>query len=97
VEEIPQHPPNDQKMLVTGSMMKTRICSASMAGSGGDDGAALPATVFPGRQGAQLDSYLPRGAAVCEFRLLAVELTTASRDCSPACSRLRPVRESGGP
>ena len=74
VEEIPQHPPNDQKVLVDrfhdentyllcldGQQLVGMMVLRSSRPFSLDDKVA------------ELDSYLPRGAAVCEFRLLAVE------------------------
>ncbi|MGB9082772.1 MAG: GNAT family N-acetyltransferase [Desulfuromonadaceae bacterium] len=74
VEEIPQHPPNDQKVLVDrfhdensyflcldGQRLVGMMAMRSRRPFSLDDKVA------------ELDSYLPQGAAVCEFRLLAVE------------------------
>ncbi len=74
VEEIPQHPTNNEKMLVDrfhdentylvcldGSEVAGMIAMRSGRPFSLDD-------KVPG-----LDSYLPSGASVCEFRLLAVE------------------------
>jgi aspartate aminotransferase-like enzyme/GNAT superfamily N-acetyltransferase len=74
VEEIPQHPPNEQKLLVDrfheeniypicldGEQLVGMMALRSRRPFSLDDKVA------------GLDSYLPRGAAVCEFRLLAVD------------------------
>lgn len=74
VEEIPQHPPNDARLLVDrfhdencyllcldGRQVVGMMAMRSRRPFSLDDKVA------------ELDSYLPRGAAVCEFRLLAVE------------------------
>lgn len=74
VEEIPQHPPNAARLLVDrfhdeNSYM---LCLdgrqvVGMMAIRSRRPFSLDAKV------AELDSYLPRGATVCEFRLLAVE------------------------
>lgn len=74
VEEIPQHPPNDQKLLVDrfhdentyllcldGRQVVGMMALRSRRPFSLDEKVAA------------LDSYLPRCAAACEFRLLAVE------------------------
>lgn len=74
VEEIPQHTPNEQKVLVDrfhdentyflcldGQQLVGMLAMRSRRPFSLDDKVA------------ELDSYLPQGAAVCEFRLLAVE------------------------
>lgn len=73
VEEIPQHPPNDKKMLVDRFHNENTylICL--------DGRQVVGMMALRSRRPfsldekvAELDSYLPRGATVCEFRLLAV-------------------------
>jgi aspartate aminotransferase-like enzyme/GNAT superfamily N-acetyltransferase len=74
VEEIPQHPPNDQGMLIDrfhgentyllcldGQQLVGMLALRSKRPFSLDDKVA------------ELDSYLPQGTAVCELRLLAVE------------------------
>jgi aspartate aminotransferase-like enzyme/predicted N-acetyltransferase YhbS len=74
VEEIPQHPPNGQKVLVdkfhdenTYLLCLDGLQVVGMMAMRSKRPFSLDARVE------QLDSYLPQGAAVCEFRLLAVE------------------------
>lgn len=74
VEEIPQHPANDEKLLVDRFHHENTyyICL---------DGSRLTGMMAMRARRpfsldskvAELDSYLPQGASACEFRLLAVE------------------------
>ena len=74
VEEIPQHPPNDEKLLVDRFHGENTyfLCL--------DERQVVGMMALRSRRPfslddkvVALDSYLPQGAALCEFRLLAVE------------------------
>lgn len=74
VEEIPQHPPNEQKLLVDRFHAENiyLICLdgqklAGMLAMRSQRPFSLDGKV------AELDSWLPQGSAACEFRLLALE------------------------
>lgn len=74
VEEIPQHPPNEDKRLIDRFHDENTYCICL----DGDRLAGMMAvrTHRPfslDEKVADLDSYLPAGAAVCELRLLALE------------------------
>ncbi|HLO26579.1 MAG TPA: GNAT family N-acetyltransferase [Geobacteraceae bacterium] len=74
VEEIPQHPPNEDRRLIDRFHDENTYC----IGLDGDQLAGMMAvrTHRPfslDEKVADLDSYLPAGASVCEVRLLAVE------------------------
>jgi len=74
VEEIPQHPPNDQKMLVDRFHDENTylLCLDGRQVVGMMALRSRRPFSLDGKV-AQLDSYLPGDAKVCEFRLLAVD------------------------